>query len=212
MKREIMSIAVMLMLFVSMFLSLPLVSAAYTVEEHCMPPDPDDSEPLCAMKTRTDGYYAGYFYIPELLTDLLKVEMLFDNYNLTGDQTGGTSPYGTSIKYPDGVVDILDVTFVISKYALCEGDAGWDYMADCSGQPDKKSNIADVCAVTGNYGKSGTYITNLEGVKITFDTGEEITPDNGFVTIPQDATSFTIKQNGNPIGVMISSGGQLRLP
>lgn len=211
MKREIVSIAIMLMLFVSMFLSLPLVSAAYTVENPFMPPDPDDCEPLCAMKTRGPGYYTGYFYIPHLLTDLLKVELLFDNPDLMGDQTGGTSPYGSSIAYPDGVVDMFDVVFETSRYRAREGDVNWDYMADIT-IAFMEIDICDVCSVTTNYGKSGTYITDLEGVTILFDTGEEITPDNGFVTIPQDATSFTVKQNGNPIGAMVSFWGPATPP
>ena len=54
MKREIVAMTFVLLLFLMMFSSLPLVSAIYTVEEHYMP---DDLEPVCAMKTTTDGYF-----------------------------------------------------------------------------------------------------------------------------------------------------------
>ena len=123
-----------------------------------------------AMKTRTDGY----FYVPNVATDLLKIEMLFNNLDIVGDQTGGTSPYSTITAYPDRIVD-----------------------------------IEDVYQVALNFGKSGTYINStnpqwLSGVTITFSTSEEKSPDSyGFVTIPQGATNFTVKRNGNPIGAMI---------
>ena len=55
--------------------------------------------PLVAMKTKTDGR----FYVPNATfvnTTFLKVEMLFDNANLTGDQTGGASPYPAIANYP----------------------------------------------------------------------------------------------------------------
>ena len=58
--------------------------------------------PVCAMKTKTDGY----FYVPNVAINLLKIEMLFDNQNITGDQTDGTSPYSTITAYPDGFVDM----------------------------------------------------------------------------------------------------------
>jgi hypothetical protein len=155
-------------------------------------------EPVCAMKTKTDGY----FYVPNVATDLLKIEMLFDNQDITGDQTGGSSPYDSISHYPDGYVNYLDSTFVGSKYGLQEGDVGWDYMADI--QPNKIINFLDAILIGGNYGKSGTYITDPTGVTITFNTGQEITPDAfGFVSIPIGATSFTVKRNGSPIGAMI---------
>jgi len=158
------------------------------------------SQPACAMKTRTDGY----FYVPTVATDVLKIEMLFDDSGVVGDQNGGTSPYGSIENYPDGEVDIFDLTFVASRYSAEEGDANWDYMADI--HPDREINIFDVCAITGNYGYTGgTYTTDLSGVTVTFNTGETISPDSyGFVTIPQGATNFTVKQNGNPIGAMIT--------
>lgn len=156
------------------------------------------AEPVCAMKTLTDGY----FYVPNIPTDLLKVEMLFDNPDLVGDQIGGTSPYSTIQEYPDEKVSGYDLSFVASKFGLEEGMSGWSYMADVI--PDKKVDGRDLTTVSKNYGKTGTYITDLSGVTVTFNTGENRTPDvNGFVEMPQDATSFTVKRNGIPIGAMV---------
>lgn len=156
--------------------------------------------PVCAMKTMADGY----FYVPEVTTNrLLKIEMLFDNSRLVGDQTGGTSPYSTIAAYPDGKVNINDV-YLISKYfGKSEPYADVNaYMADVV--PNRKIDINDVYAVNNNFGKTGTYITVFSGVTITFDTGQTLSPDNnGFIPIPSGATSFTVKRDGNPIGAMI---------
>jgi len=155
--------------------------------------------PVCAMKTKTDGY----FYIPIVATDLLKVEMLFNNQNITGDQNGGISPYISIGNYPDGEVDGDDLFVVTGAFGAGEGQALWNYMADI--HPDRVVDGEDLFYITINCGKSGTYTTNLAGVTITFNTGEERTPDNnGFVTIPQNATSFTVKRYGVPIGAMIT--------
>ena len=156
-------------------------------------------EPVCAMKTNT----SGYFYIPNIATDLLKIEMLFDNQNITGDQTSGTSPYSSIGNYPNGLVDIRDISFIARKFGSEEGDSDWNYMADIV--PDKQIDIRDISAANRNFGKDGTYITDLSEVTITFNTSEEISPDDyGFVTIPQDATSFTVERYGTPIGAMIT--------
>jgi hypothetical protein len=154
--------------------------------------------PACAMKTNTNGY----FYVPSVATDLLKIEMLFNNSNLAGDQTGGTPPYSSIGNYPDGSVDMADVSFISDKYMCTEGSSGWDYMADVV--PDKSIDMTDVSLAIDNFFKSGTYTTDLAGVTVTFNTGEPKSPDSdGFVTIPQGATSFTVKRNGTPIGAMI---------
>jgi len=196
MRREIVSIAFVLMLFVSMvFSSLPLVSAAYTVENPYMPLDSDES--VCAMKTRTDGY----FYVPNIARAFLKIEMLFDD-TLVGDQTGGISPYETMSDYPDGIVELKDYFLLSEAFGAKEGDSHWNYMADVN--PDGIVELVDYFVLSAHYGNIGTYITGLTGVTVTFNTGEEISPDDyGFVTIPQDATSFTVKRYGNPIGAMV---------
>lgn len=156
------------------------------------------STPLCAMKTGTDGG----FYVPNVAISLLKIEMLFNNSDIVGDQTGGTSPYSTVGVWPEGKVRVNDVYFIHGHFGENEGDADWDYMADVIA--DRKVRVNDIFAVTTNFGNDGTYITDLSGVTVTFNTGEEISPDSdGFVTIPQDATSFTVKRYGTPIGAMI---------
>jgi len=89
-----------------------------------------------------------------------------------------------------------------SKFGLGEGAAGWDYMADV--YPDRKISGMDVTLVNRNFGKYGTYITDLAGVTIIFNTGQTISPDSaGFVTIPSGATGFNVTRYGNPVGAMV---------
>jgi hypothetical protein len=156
--------------------------------------------PVCAMKTKTDGY----FYVPNNASiGSLRIEELFNDSNIAGDQTGGISPYRSITRYPDGLVNTLDLSFVGSKNGLREGQAGWDYMADVV--PDKVIDILDINVIGKNFGKSGTYITTLSGVTVTFNTGQQRSPDtNGFVTIPQGAANFTVTQNSNSIGAEIT--------
>jgi len=155
------------------------------------------SDPLCAMKTLTNGS----FYVPNITTCLLRVEMLF--MNLTGDQTGGESPYDSIEHYPDGWAEISDLYFVAIHFGTQEEDSTWEYMADIV--PDRFIDISDIYAI--RYGQSETYTIppDLSEVTVTFNTGEERKPDNdGFVTIPQNAANFTVKRNGTPIGAMIT--------
>jgi len=160
------------------------------------------AKPVCAMKTST----GGYFYVPNIATSRVKVEMLFDNRNITGDQTGGTSPYPAIKRWPDGFVDGLDTSFISSLFGRSEGESGWDYMADVC--PDRYIDGLDIGPASRNYGKSGTYIADLTGVTVTFNTGQSISPDSdGFVVIPQGATSLTVKRSGNPIGAVITFWG-----
>lgn len=155
-------------------------------------------ELVCAMKPKIEED----FYMPNATTTHLKIEMLFDNQNLTGDQTGPTSPYSSMDTYPDGIVDMRDIRFISRKFGSNEGDPDWDYMADVD--PDRTIDMKDIRAASNNFGKTGTYITDLPGVTIKFNTGEEISPDDdGFVTIPQYTTSFFVKRYGNRIGAMI---------
>lgn len=154
--------------------------------------------PTCAMKTKNDGY----FYVPNVATDLLKIDVLFDNQDVVGDQTGGTSPYGAISNYPDAIVDIFDITVVSGHFGESEGDPNWNYMADI--KPDRHIDIFDVVCASSNFGKRGTYVTDLTGVKVTFNTGEEISPDSdGFVTIPPGATSFNVTRYDTLIGAMV---------
>ena len=156
------------------------------------------AEPVCAMKTKINGT----FYMPNIVTNLLKIELLFDNQNLTGDQTGGTSPYGTVANYPNAIINVFDSTVISGHVGESEGNPNWNYMADIN--PDRTINLFDAIWISRNAGKTGTYITSLAGVTVVFNTGEEKYPDgDGFVAIPENATSFTVKRNGTPVGAMI---------
>ena len=163
---------------------------------------------LCGMKTLTDGY----FYVPTLgpffggetgPPKSLKVELLFDDPGLEGDQCGGTPPYDVMNVWPDGNVELDDVYFINGHYGESEGDSTWDYMADVVA--DKMVDLADYYKASNNYGYVGSYITDLTGVTIEFDTGDVKEPDeNGFVNIPDGATYFYVKKNGAAIGALIT--------
>lgn len=158
-------------------------------------------KPLCALKTRTTD---GYFYIPNksiVNATALRVEMVFNDSKIVGDQTGATSPYPAIAHYPDTDVDGLDLSFVASKFGKIEGDVGWDYMADVV--PDGSIDGADISAVARNFGNVGSYIYSWSGVEIIFNTGNETPDANGFVLIPPGATSFNVTRNGTSIGAMI---------
>ena len=75
-------------------------------------------------------------------------------------------------------------------------------MADVN--PDRRITGFDVALVSQNFGLNGSYIYDLSGVNAAFNTGDNETPDaNGFVAIPQSATSFNVTRNGTPKGAMI---------
>jgi len=169
---------------------------------------PPEEGLLCAMKTKTDGY----FYIPTKgpfiggrtgPAKTLKIELLFDNPGLEGDQQGGTPPYEELDVYPDGYVGIDDVSWINDHFGASEGDAEWHYMADVIA--DKYIGIDDTTTASDNYGNEGTYITDLTGVTVEFDTGDILEPNaQGQVPIPEGATYFYVKKNGNPIGALIT--------
>lgn len=150
---------------------------------------------IAAMKTKVDGY----FYVPRINPRTLQVKFLFNNAGLEGDQTGGSGEYPY---VPDGVINIQDLSFISLRWNAKEDGANWEYMADII--PDKKIDTGDLNQVGGNYGKSGTYISDLTGVTIVFDVGGELPLDpQDMVEIPAGAASFTVKQNGIPIGAYI---------
>ncbi len=150
------------------------------------------SPPPCAMKTRTDGY----FYVPNVATDLLKIEMLFDDSGIEGDQCGETH-------YPDGAVGLDDFLFIEDGVWKAEGDDGWDYMLDIC--PDGTCDLDDLLVVVANYWNTGSYETDFSFVYVVFDTGDwNYVNESGYVGIPEDATNFTVYKNGNPIGAMIT--------
>ena len=152
---------------------------------------------VCAMKTLTDGD----FYVPTVATDLLKIEKLFDDSGIEGDQTGETSPYSSIANYPDKRVDMADQYFIAIHYGSQEADSNWDYMADVNA--DRWTDMMDLYIVANNFGNNGTYIDNFTGVQVFFDDDPGVSPDNGWVTIPEGAENFIVKQNGNRIGAMV---------
>lgn len=165
--------------------------------------------PLCALKTCTDGW----FYVPNMTTSVLQIEMLFNNSNINGDQGGNQSLYPTTISHwPNGFVDMIwDIRFIADKFGTYEGGSRWDYMADVV--PDRQIDMAgDIRTAAKNFGKSGAYVhfTVALNINVTFYAGDvqlpDIRPDDyGFVTIPQGATRFRVKNctNGNFIGAMV---------
>jgi len=105
----------------------------------------------------------------------------------------------------DGDVDLYDAQLVSGHMNQQEGNANWEYMADIT--PDKVIDIYDAMKMSNHYGNSRTYSTNLAGVNVTFNGGNTITPDaQGYVQIPQNATSFRVYKNGNTIGTLIVFG------
>ena len=159
--------------------------------------------PIAAMKTRTDGY----FYVPDLNPDplvfeppqSLKVDRLFNNPDLEGDQGGASGEYSIM---PDGKVDLTDQLFINLHFGEVEGDPGWEYMADIIA--DKKIDLSDHLQIGLNFGESGFYINDLTGVTIKFDVGGEVGLNaEDKCNIPVGATSFTVKKAGAPIGAYI---------
>jgi hypothetical protein len=70
--------------------------------------------------------------------------------------------------------------------------------------PDGIIDIGDILEISLHYGELTDFNYNFSGVTVTFSTGEVLSPDsNGYVTIPQGATNFTVKRNGTPIGAMV---------
>jgi hypothetical protein len=161
-------------------------------------------QPTGAMKTQMNGY----FYVPTATVDNeLKIQLLFSNPNLVGDQTGGASgDYPAISNYPDGIVDQThDLNFIESKMGLTQGQSGWNYMADIV--PNGVIDIYDAVACAHNVGSLGSYSTTLTSVMVAFEVSSvwrtPVAPDvDGFIQIPSGATNFNITQNGS-IGAMV---------
>jgi len=158
--------------------------------------------PLCAIKGGTDGY----IYVPNLSVNRLKIQLWCNDANparMEGDQTGGVSPYPNIPEFPDGKVNIRDTGLISSLFGKSEGDPDWNYMADCV--PDRTINILDVAKASNNYGQiGGSYTTDLTGIKVVFNTGEEVYPNaDGFLNIPPGATSFIVKRYDTPVMALV---------
>ncbi len=146
-----------------------------------------------SMKTKTNGC----FYVPSITTDMFRIEKVFNDTNIVGDQTAAYNetyrPLQELTAYPDGRVDAPDVSLVASKYGKREGQAGWDYMADVV--PDTKIDAKDTALVASHNGLHGNYIEPIDygRLSVTFDNGEVRAPDYlGFVEIPSNTTKFNV--------------------
>jgi hypothetical protein len=171
--------------------------------------DLQPANPLVAEKTGTDGH----FNLPDptfVPWSALEIKMLFDQTNLTGDQTGGGSPYSEIAHYPSGSVMGDDIAFIGRQFGTYEGETTptkWDYMAD-SVPPWGRVDGKDLATAARNFGAFGGNITDLSGVSVAYYEGWthecDWTPNaDGFVNIPPDATSFNVTRNGIPIGATV---------
>jgi len=157
---------------------------------------------LDAMKTGTNGS----FYVPHISAPMnpkwVRVMPLSTpNPNHVGDQTGTTNEYFNFV--PDGTCDLRDVRIVARASGSSEGDPTWNYLADIV--PDGKIDANDTNAVSNCASSTGDYVTDLSNVTIAFNVGGEsaVDPVTGFSSIPDGATSFTVKKAGNPIGAYV---------
>jgi hypothetical protein len=186
---------------IATILSLVLLALVILAPQHFQEISVAAPQPLYAMKTLTNGW----FYIPTIpaIPTRLKIEMVFNDSHLVGDQYGNVSKYSTTT-WPDGSVDGKDITFVAGAFGTMPGNSRWNYMADVLG--NQKVDGRDIIAVVHNFDQKGTYQTwPVSGVNVTFNTGPTITPDSsGYVTISSGATSFIVYQNGIPIGAMVT--------
>jgi len=170
------------------------------------------SPPACAMKAcgPTD-VYCGRFYVPTVAvgSEVLKIEKLFTEWHLTGDQVG-TEVYGSPFQFPDGDVDMRDIGAVCRALWSHEGDPLWNYMADVV--PNGKIDMNDVGRVTRNYGYTGgVYIEPMwqdMDLTVLFDpygTPISVRADVfGFVEIPAvESRNFMVYAGPDPIGAMV---------
>lgn len=155
------------------------------------------STPVFDMKTEVNGQ----FYVA-LGTGFLTVEMLFLQANLTGDQIGGTSGWSSIPVWPDENVTMKDVSWESRHFGTYEGEDTWNYMADIVSHGTV--NMKDIAIVARDFGATGSYLGPL-GITVTFNTGQYYTPNPGdLVPIPSNAASFSITQDGSPVGACIT--------
>jgi len=171
------------------------------------------------------GKVDGDMYVPDASflgynLKSLKIDFTFSYSGAVGDQTGGTSPYPLITTWPDGKVDIKDISLASSYYGEIEGQtAGWDekaYAADVV--PDRKVDIKDTSAISGNYGNvfdpNVVYSSDLTGVTVEFfdvngiSLGVETPNVEGLISIPTNAWTFTVYKDGVGIGAGITFSEQ----
>jgi len=150
----------------------------------------------------------------------LKIDFVFTEAGVEGDQTGGTSPYPLITTWVDGIVDIRDISLVSSYYGEIEGQtAGWDekaYAADVV--PDRMVDIRDSSATSANYGNifdpNVVYSSDLTGVTVEFfdvngvSLGIETPNMEGLISIPTDAWTFTVYKDEVGIGAGVTFSEQ----
>jgi len=116
---------------------------------------------------------SGVAYIPAG-TDYMRV---LNTTVLWGDVNG------------DGVVDLDDISAVLSSHGAYPGHPQWNVDADLN--HDNIVNMFDFFMVRDNIGEMGDYLF--------FDNGQTVYLDSkGFARIPAGATSLTMYRNGVP--------------
>jgi hypothetical protein len=106
--------------------------------------------PQFGMKTKEDGY----FYQPTASYSYIKIEKSFTNHSAVCDQRGAIVD-GYSFQFPDGTVDMKDISFEASKYGTTEGQTGWDYMSDII--PSRDCDMSDVGHAASHNGNAGSW-------------------------------------------------------
>jgi serine protease AprX len=162
----------------------------------------------CAMKTLVDGF----FYIPSFGVDTCRIELLWNATRLAGDQIGGTSPYPSIAYWPDGVVDVSDVSFETGHFGTFENGPRWSYLADvvASGDSSRIVDVEDVARAVNNFGQWGSLSADLTGVTVHFSNGQVVEPDSsGYVSIPQGQgiSGLSVCRNGQTIGAVVTFWG-----
>ena len=173
-------------------------------------------QPLCAMKTLTDGnFYLPY--IPQLTG--LNIDMVFTDPHIIGDQSGGLSPYATIPNWPDGKVDLKDMAIIAKAFGATPGSPNWNYMADVI--PDLNATtglpsvtMTDLALVARDFGNAGLYIPYsavYPFAQIEFNnTLPYYTPNaTGFLTIPPpyqypNTANFTINYFTSRLGALVT--------
>lgn len=170
---------------------------------------PRTGTPKCAMKTMATGQVAGRFYIPDAplnpaFQNFFMIHTVF-GHGLVGDQNG-IIPDTYLFSFPDGKVNILDITMMAIRFGSRKGDTNWSYMADVNN--DGVINIVDIANVAINFGTDESYIMpNYSQITVEFTggIGGIRSPDwQGFVEIPNGATAFTVYDNGIATGAMVA--------
>jgi hypothetical protein len=143
----------------------------------------------------------GFCQIPTWSYTPHKLCMDFINTNpgLDGDCTGRS---GMSYpEYPDGIADASDIYGINLRVGAKCGDSNYEQMADV----DNNCTINTADSAIASRGGSGSYVYNLTGVYVAFNTGDNKTLDSNNCTwIPTNAKNFTVyNSTNNTVGAMV---------